>query len=318
MKIDLFILNYNGASYIEEAIRSFVVAINHSRHMCKLNIIDNSSTDESLEIIRRSFPEIAVFPMENLFLCSFNKAVAASQADIIFLLNNDLKADPFFIDPMVSIFETHKDVFMSSAKSFLFDGSYEGGLSIPFFVFGHFGTICRFKDFEKLNTTTQPTFSAGFGAFDREKFLTLGGFDTLYLPGRMEDADLSFRAWRKGWKCYYQPKSVLYHMGGKSFKERFGIRGTMEIAHRNAFLFTWKNIHDQQYLFSHFFFLIPWMIWMVLKGQFEFVTAFFKALGRIQMAVVRRRKEKKISYQLSEREVISFFQNGNQRFFYNV
>lgn len=310
MKVDLFVLNYNGAEYISECMNSLSEAVKHSAHDCRLFMIDNSSADESISIIQKKFPNIKILPMENRLLCSFNVATAQSQADVVFLLNNDLKADPAFIDPVISIFEKNKDAFLVTSKSFLFDGSYEGGLSTAFMSLGFFGTACRFPGFEERINNVGITFAGGFGAFDRKRFLELGGYDDLYLPGRMEDADLMFRAWKKGWKCYFQPKSILYHMGAKSFNQKYGVRGTMEIALRNTFLFMWKNINSPEYWLAHFFFLAPRMIWMLAKGHSELITAFVKALRRLRQAFSRRQREKTVTYQYSDREVFSFFSHG--------
>jgi hypothetical protein len=54
----------------------------------------------------------------------------------------------------------------------------------------------------------------GATAWDRKRFLMLGGFDSLYFPGYWEDVDLSWRGWKRGWRCLYEPRSVVYHAGG--------------------------------------------------------------------------------------------------------
>ena len=51
----------------------------------------------------------------------------------------------------------------------------------------------------------------GSCAFDRRKFLELGGFDELLAPFYMEDTDIGYLAWKRGWKVLYQPHSVVYH-----------------------------------------------------------------------------------------------------------
>lgn len=311
MKISFFILNYNGADFLSGCVASFLEAIQNSTYDCQLIVVDNVSTDHSVSLIKTTYPNVRIMRMlKNRVLCSFNDAVSQSNSDIVFLLNNDLKADPFFIDPMVSIFKENEDAFLVTAKSLLFDGSYEGGRSIPFMSYGIFATTCHFPGFEKLKEKSGYTFAAGFGAFHRQRFLDLGGYDDLYLPGRVEDSDLMLRAWKRGWKCYYQPRSLLYHMGGKSFKQRFGERGTMEIAHRNTFLFMWKNMESPRYWSSHLFFLLPRMIWMLAHGHWEFISAFVKALAKLRQVFQRRRSEKNIVYQFSDREIISFFRHG--------
>lgn len=310
MKVDLFILNYNGADFILENIDSMLDAVRHSRYPCRFIVIDNASTDNSVALISNRFPSVPILAMQNnRVLCSFNDAVARSDAEVVFLLNSDLKADPHFIDPSVEIFCNRTDVFLVAPRSYLFDHVYEGGRSIPFVKWGMFGTTCHFKGYEQFIAQPGFTFASGFGAFDRTKFITIGGFDDLYLPGRVEDADIGLRAWRMGWKCYYEPKSILYHSGAKSFNARFGKRGTMEIAHRNTFLFIWKNVHDRNYWIAHWLFLVPRLIWSLLSGKSEFATAFFKALVRLKPAFIRRRKEQSIPYFWSDRYVIQYLKN---------
>ena len=71
-----------------------------------------------------------------------------------------------------------------------------------------------------------PCFYGGGGscAFDRRKFLELGGFDELLAPFYLEDTDLGYMAWKRGWKVLYEPRSMVYHEHrgtiGKTFHER--------------------------------------------------------------------------------------------------
>ena len=130
--------------------------------------------------------------------------------------------------------------------------------------------------------------AAGYGAFDRKKFLALDGYDDLFLPGRLEDSDICFRAWRKGMKLYCQPKSVVYHKGAVAFNKKFNASGTLRINHKNSFLFVWKNIHDVGYIFTHIILLPLRLLLALLKGQKEFIQGFFDALPKLKEALNRR------------------------------
>lgn len=313
MEVDIFILNYNGVDYLEETVQSFLEAIRVSKNSCRLAVIDNQSTDNSVSLIRNKFPDLEIIiPDQNKVLCSFNSVVKErSSAEIVFLMNNDLVVEKDFIDPMVEIFREHDDAFLVAPKSFLRNQEYEGGLCIPFFKLGMFGTTCHFQGYKNRIDQIGLTFQAGYGAFHRQRFIELGGYDDLYLPGRMEDSDLAFRAWKMGWKGYYQPKSIVYHIGAKAFKDRFGERKTMEIAHRNTYLFMWKNIRGIQYLFLHFLFFFPRLIWMILKGRYEMVTGFIGALARLDVVLSKRRAEKVKFYPINEQQVISVFRHAH-------
>ena len=99
-----------------------------------------------------------------------------------------------------------------------------------------------------------PCFYGGGGscAFDRRKFLELGGFDELLRPFYLEDTDLGFMAWKRGWKVLYQPRSVVYHEHRGTIGKKFSQRYIQAILKKNFALFTWKNIHEWKRLGPHF------------------------------------------------------------------
>ena len=101
-----------------------------------------------------------------------------------------------------------------------------------------------------------PCFYGGGGscAFDRRKFLELGGFDPLLAPFYLEDTDLGFMAWKRGWKALYQPRSVVWHEHRGTIGKRFTERQIQAVLKKNYILFCWKNIHEWPRLASHFFF----------------------------------------------------------------
>ena len=99
-----------------------------------------------------------------------------------------------------------------------------------------------------------PCFYGGGGscAFDRAKFLELGGFDQLLAPFYLEDTDLGYLAWKRGWKVLYQPRSVVYHEHRGTIGKRFSEDRIQAVLKKNYLLFCWKNIHEWPRLASHF------------------------------------------------------------------
>ncbi len=298
--INIIILNYNGRDLLAECLPSIVEASHTSKFSCKVTVIDNVSNDDSMEFVRANFSDVEVVEAkENLVLCSYNDVLRSIKDDIVILLNNDIKVRNDFVDPLIELFK-QEDVFLVSPKSYFFDGRYEGGKSYAFMRYGIFGTDHSFKeDCEKANEKSY-TFASGCGAFNREKFLELGGYDDLYLPGRLEDADLCFRAWKSGYKCYYQPESVVYHKGAESFNDNFGVSGTLVITFRNVFFFMWKNISSPLFLLEHIVLLFPRLIFACLRGQTEFVYGFLKAIPLLPQALKRRNIDNRL---LNDRDI---------------
>ncbi len=287
MTAEIFVLNYNGSDLLVECLPSLIQAARNSG--CLLTVIDNSSTDNSLEILNKQFPQARVVVSPNRVLCSFNEAVKKSSADVVLLLNNDLKVDANFLQPLIQVFERYPNAFLAAPKAFTFDGAqYEGSLSKMSFRAGLLKSESRFPGYEAKIDIAGPTMQAGFGAFRRSIFLELGGFDDLYLPGTVEDCDLCFRAWKAGYAGYYEPKSLVFHKGQATFKKNFSRSRLLAINQRNLYLFMWKNITSPVLWFWHLVWLAPRPLYFLLKGRYEFMWGFFWALGRLPKSIVKR------------------------------
>ena len=292
MKVRVVILNYNGEKLLQECLPSVVEAGRKAKHPTLITVIDNKSEDRSLEILRDRFADVEVYQApENRVLCSYNEYLQKIEEPIVILLNNDIRVAPDFVDPLLGHFEKSSDIFMVTPRCLSFDGEhYEGGRSQSRIKYGLFWNSSSFEGHQAQIDQAGFTMAAGFGAFDRNKFLELGGYDDLYLPGRLEDTDICFRAWKRGWRCLYEPHSVVYHRGAASFNEKYGPQKTLILGHRNAFLFLWKNITDPLYLAEHFLLLIPRLLYALLTGKVEIVMGFFKALSLVPLVLRKRKK----------------------------
>ncbi len=305
MDVRIVILNYNGEKLLRECLPSILEASRRARHPTRLTVIDNCSRDKSVEILKSEFPEFDIYlSKENRVLCTYNEYLKKIEEPVVILLNNDIRVAPDFVDPLMGPFQRDGEIFMVTPRCLSFDGShYEGGRSKSLIRYGLFWTSCIFDGYLPRIEEPGPTMAAGFGAFHREKFLALGGYDDLYLPGRLEDNDLCFRAWKKGWKSLYEPHSVVFHQGASSFNERFGARETLALSHRNSFLFLWKNITDVVYLFQHFALLLPRLLHALLTGNFPIVLGFLRALPLVPEALGRRKKVLKEKALLSDQQI---------------
>ena len=305
MRIEIVVLNFNGGSLFLQCLPSLVASLKNTKHQAGLTVLDNGSTDGCDREAQKIFPDIRVwYAKENRVLCSYNDYLVTSACDIAILLNNDIRVDEKFVDPLVVPFEKSSEVFMVTPRCLSFDGKkHEGGITKFRMRYGIFWASSRYPGYEKDVDQRHWTMAAGYGAFDRKKFLELGGYDSLYLPGRLEDSDLCYRAWKRRWVLFYEPASIIYHKGGVSFHKKFGRRGTLKINHRNSFLFVWKNIRDPVFLLTHIFFLPLRLAWALLRGQWEFVLGFFEALPLLPAAL--RRRIPPLPACLSDRQIFS-------------
>ena len=326
----ILVLNYNGQHLLAECLPSIVAAAREVPD-CAVSVVDNGSVDSSLDWLHRNWPEIKVFQCSNHGLASYNTVVNKIDTSIVFLLNNDVKLAPGFVQPMLKHFARDSDCFLAAPLCWDFSGChYEGMRTRVRFRRGLVQASTRFPGYESLIHQEGWTASAGpVLAVDRSKFLQLGGYDLLFHPGRLEDLDLCYRAWLNGWTSHYVPDATAYHKGFGSFEPAFGVAGCELLAQRNTLLFIWKNIRGLNRLANHAA-IVPLRLlhsvlsafWTAGPRRLLFLKALIAALPRLPSALKRRRNgispETKIDCQLdikSKRQIKRQLQEGEEDFF---
>lgn len=270
--VEIFVLNYNGAALLDECLPSIVRAAAASQFDCRVTVVDNGSTDDSLALLRRRFPGVGIVELPNNGLCSLNVAAGRSTAEVVLLFNNDIRLDVDAVDPLVRPIaesrrtmlvlpgqadSTDEPILWTAPRCYLFDGTtYEGFKTAVSLRFGLVQATAHFAGCE--TTIDEPDDSASAGAalaVDREAFVRLGGFDALYLPGRIEDLDFAYRGFLAGYCGRYVPQSVAYHRGAASFGPAFGTAGCDRLALRNTLVFQARRIRRPLHLLA----IVAWL-----------------------------------------------------------
>lgn len=290
----ILVLNYNGRELLRECLPSVVEAAARAPLECGVTVVDNGSTDGSLEELADAWPDVGVESEPNRGLASFNAALARRDEPAVLLLNNDVKLDRDAVGPLVAALEARDDALFAAPKCWSFDGrSYEGMRTRVRTRFGLVQGMCRVPGHEALVDVPDLTAAAGpVLLVDRAKFLALGGYDPLYFPGRIEDLDLGFLGWMSGWTGLYVPESVAHHRGFGSFGPAFGRSGCDRLAARNSLLFAWKNLAGAR-LLAHLAWLPARLGHSLALGRGTFAAAFAEALGYLG-AVGRARRARDV------------------------
>ena len=298
-RVNIIILNYNGKPLLRKYLPSVIEASGKSCHECRVSVIDNKSTDGSAAFVKENFKEVVLYEaLENRVLCSYNEFLRSIDDEIVIFLNTDIRVDPYFVDPLVGHFDD-EDVLFVSPKELSMNGQYQGNLNKAKFRFGTLSVKVEEEDYNRL----QYDISVHGGAFDREKFLFLGGYDDIYLPGIVEDFDLCYRGWKYGWKGIYEPASFYYHEGSTSFNKKYGERGKSLLAYRNTYLFLWKNITSRRLIFYHVVFTPILLLAALLRLRWLVIKGFFQAL-RMLPIVLKRRISVTSQFRISDEELI--------------
>ncbi len=292
--------NWNGRELLERNLPSVVAAM-ESDPGNEIIVVDNGSADGSAELIRTRFPGVRLLELQENrgFGGGSNAGVEAARNSVVVLLNNDMRVEPDFLAPLLAGF-TDEKVFAVSCQIFFSDSAkvrQETGLTEGWWETGSLRVRHRVDD---RVTRLFPCFYGGGGscAFDRRKFLALGGFDGLYAPFYLEDADLGYLAWKRGWKVLYQPASRVYHEHRGTIGRKFTPGQIQAVLHRNFLLFAWKNIHEWRRLASHFLFAFAGGVVSAMFGESperSSLPGIFKAFLRLPRALRARWKARALA-----------------------
>jgi GT2 family glycosyltransferase len=263
----IVIPNWNGRDLLEKYLPSVLAAAGPNDEII---VVDDASTDDSADFVAQRFPTVRVIRNQaNLgFGGGSNAGFRAAKNDIVVLLNSDMRVEPDFLPPLLAGF-TDETVFAVSCQIFFSDPNKvreETGLTQAWWENG--GLRVRHRIDEKVDRLF-PCFYGGGGscAFDRRKFLELGGFDELLKPFYLEDTDLGMMAWKRGWKVLYQPASRVFHEHRGTIGKKFSDEYIQSILKKNFLLFCWKNIHESRRLFGHLAYAWAGAILSVLFGD---------------------------------------------------
>jgi GT2 family glycosyltransferase/glycosyltransferase involved in cell wall biosynthesis len=287
--------NWNGKELLAKYIPSIRTAL-AGNPANQILVVDNGSTDGSADFLRENFPDVTVLALpENLgFGGGSNAGFRAARNDIVVLLNSDMRVAEDFLAPLLDGFSDPL-VFAVSCQIFFSDPARlreETGLTQGWWQDG--GLRVRHRIDEGIDELF-PCFYGGGGscAFDRVKFLELGGFDHLLAPFYLEDTDLGYMAWKRGWKVLYQPRSVVYHEHRGTIGKKFTQEQIQAVLRKNYVLFCWKNIHEYSRLASHFFFAWTGAVLAVFFGELPLrpnLAALWRAFRQLPQAMRSRRR----------------------------
>lgn len=249
-KVTVIIPNLNGKEYIRECLLSLV---SQSIPDIPVIVVDNGSTDGSVELVKDEFPKVQVICLDkNYGFCrAVNEGIRAARTEFVILLNNDMKADPRFAEQLLASIQKKECIFSCQAKMLRMDepdriddaGDYYCALG---------WAVARGKGREaSLYEKREKIFSACAGAaiYRRAVFEKIGYFDERHFA-YLEDVDVGYRARIAGYENWFEPSAVIWHKGSattgaryNTFKVRHAARNNLYLIYKNMPLWQiWINL----------------------------------------------------------------------------
>jgi GT2 family glycosyltransferase len=212
--VSVIILNYNGKEYIEECIDSIL------RQTCKdrkIIVVDNGSTDGSLEIIKEKFAD-RIRLIENKDNLGFaegnNIGISSSTGSYIALLNNDAVADDNWLSELVDAARKSDSNFGMWASKILFYDDHKIIDTAGHLIYPDGLNRGRGKgevDKGQYDKVEEVFFPSGCAALYSKSMLDqIGLFDPDFFAYG-DDTDIGLRARIAAWNCLYVPTAIVYH-----------------------------------------------------------------------------------------------------------
>ncbi len=259
--VSIIILNYNTCRLTVDCLQS--VYDSETQYTYEVIVIDNHSSDDSVEVIREQFPQVKLIAnQENTgFARANNQGMEIASGRYVLLLNSDTVVQRNTLETMISLMDRRPELGASGCKVILPDGSLDKackrGFPTPaasfYYAFGFsrlFPDNPRFNGYQLgyLDPDKEYEVDCLVGAFmlvRRETIEQIGGLDeTFFMYG--EDLDWCYRIKEAGWKIYYYPKAFIVHLKGGSARRR-PLKIIYEF-HRAMIIFHRKH-YSKQYSF---------------------------------------------------------------------
>jgi GT2 family glycosyltransferase len=286
VKTAVVILNWNGKRFLEQFLP---LVISRSHDQAAIIVADNGSTDDSVEMLRRDFPEIEIIinPTNTGYAGGYNLALQQVDAEYYILLNSDIEVGENWIEPVIAMMDADESIGACQPKirSYIDPESFEYAGAAGGFLdrFGY--PFCRgrlFQTIEKDNgqfdDPCEIFWATGACMFVRaEVFHAAGGFDSDFFA-HMEEIDLCWRIKNMQYKVMYCPDSVVYHIGGGTLPKN-SPRKTFLNMRNNLFLLC-KNLPTSKLfpiLFTRFILDGVASIKFLIDGGVSDFMAVFKA-----------------------------------------
>ena len=263
IKVSIIIPHYNNQDILISCIDS-LQKLDYVNY--EIIVVNNNSTDGSIEYVKNNYQDIIIVSAKkNLgYAGGCNLGAQQANGEYLLFLNNDTIHEKNFLDILVSRLDDNRDIASIQPKILniknknYFDyagaaGGYLDYLVFPFTRGRIFNTIEKdtgqYDDFSKI------FWASGAGFITRKNvFNKINGFDNS-LFAHMEEIDYHWKSYLMGFEVWVEPKSIIYHHGGKTLSYMSSIKTYLN--HRNSLILLLSNYHLglSIYLFLIRFFL---------------------------------------------------------------
>ena len=290
--ISVVIPNYNGVGLLSQTLDATRNALRNTGLPFEIIVSDDHSSDNSVCWLKANHTDIKILENgENRgFSVTVNKGVTAAQFSKVLLLNSDVKLTPEYFNHQLKYFDK-ADTFGVMGRIVGWDDNIiQDGAKYPAFHGLKIKTSGNYilADEDQMKDGLYTMYLSGANAFiDKNKFHLLGGFNEFFSPFYIEDYELSLRAWRVGFKCYFEYNSICRHKNSVTIKSKNSKRYISTIYNKNKFILHAIHLEGIKKL-GWFLQLLPECIIRLLMLRWAYFLSlylFLRSFGKINESI---------------------------------
>jgi GT2 family glycosyltransferase len=247
--VHVIIVNWNAGAHLFECLKSFATVVDDAVSLTRTTLVDNASTDGSLDIAASTpwpFPLEIIQNKENRgFAAACNQGASGSDADYLLFLNPDTMLRRhclevparFLADPAnntvgivgIQLLDAENKVARNCARRPTLTSILGQSIGLdrlaPFLFAPHF-----MQEWAHGQTRAVDQVMGAYYFVRRSLFAALGGFDERFFV-YFEDLDFALRASELGWRSVYMAEAQAFHTG----------RGTTRGIRARSLFYFWRS-----------------------------------------------------------------------------
>lgn len=252
------LLSYNSLPLVKDFLPKIIATV-PKRSDIEIIVVDNASTDGTQEYVKENHPEVSLmrFDVNVGFTGGYLKSLAQIDAKNFVLISSDIEVTENWFESAIDLLNSSDDIAAVQPKVMSYDrrkefeyagaaGGYIDSLGYPFCK-GRLINVLE-EDEGQYDEVQEIFWASGACLFIKsEAWRAAEGFDKDFFA-HMEEIDMCWRLKGMGYRIMYQPKSMIYHMGG--FVIKYGSPQKIFRNHRNNLLMLIKNLPLLQLLWK--------------------------------------------------------------------
>ncbi len=229
MELSIVIVGWNVADLLIACLKS--IAAHPPREAFEIWVVDNASSDNTLQRVRSGFPQVRLIANEKNtgFAAANNQVIRQSQAKYVLLLNPDTIVYEHTLQSMLDFMNANPQAGAVGSIYFSPDGSLQKSC-MPFPTVSrelwrllHLDALWAYglydmDHWDRSKPREVDTLQGASLMLRRTALEQTGFLDPDYFM-YSEEVDLCYRLFKQGWKLYWLPSSKITHHGGQSTRQ---------------------------------------------------------------------------------------------------